>query len=224
MAMMGPADLAALAKAAQEEGWATARASSYGVLFAARQLGWEPVENRRGDGGVTALVPKSPEQAHAASHSAKTGLGEQPLHTDGAHQRRPPRWLLLHAAAPNATPTKLCRFGWNPIASDGTELTPGTSVGGLFLVDSGKERFLAPAHTREGGWRWDPGCMTACDQRARETEAFLLSFPHEPFMHEWSEVDQWLLIDNTKTLHARCDASEDPDRRLTRLTFGVRPA
>jgi hypothetical protein len=217
--LLRPADLAELAMDAAKNGWATARAEYPRLRFAAQQLGWKPVEIRRRDAGVTGLAPTPPEKAHPASHSAFTGTGAQQLHTDGAHLRQPPRWIVLHAETPNATATKLVRLNHPLVINSKTVSLPTAALGGMFLVSSGSERFLAGLRTDEGGWRWDPRCMTACDQRAREAVEFLSALESKTEQHAWDEVNQVLLIDNRSVLHARGDASDDPDRRLTRLTY-----
>lgn len=173
--LLRPADLVELATRAATDGWATARADYPRLRSAAERLGWKPVEIRRRDAGVTRLEPTPPEKAHRASHSARTGTGAQRLHTDGAHLRQPPRWIVLHAEMPNVTATKLVRLNQPLVSNHKAVSLPTAALGGLFLVTSGSERFLAALRTDQGGWRWDPGCMTACDQRARETVEFLSS-------------------------------------------------
>lgn len=212
------ADLLELAKRAATNGWATAYATHLDLRFAATEIGWKSVEIRRGDGGVTKLEPTPPEKAHPASHSALTGTAAQPLHTDGAHLRKPPRWIVLHAETPNATETKLVRLNPPLVTSSKAVSLPTGALGGLFLVSGGSERFLAGLRTDEGAWRWDPGCMTACDQRAREAVKFLTSL-EATTEHTWDEANQILLIDNRRVLHARGDATDDPLRRLTRMTY-----
>ncbi len=214
-----PADLAQLAKEAATEGWASAATDYARLRFAAQQLGWKPIEIRRRDGGVTDLAPTAPEHAHSASHSARTGTRAQPLHTDGAHLRHPPQWVLLHAETPNATATRLRRLTTAPLAKPPAASVPTAALGGLFLVNSGSERFLTELRTADAGWRWDPGCMTACDQRARKAAEFLSDLEDQSHAHAWNEPNQALLIDNRNSLHARGDATDDPDRRLTRLTY-----
>lgn len=61
--------------------------------------------------------------------------------------------------------------------------------------------------------------MTACGQRARQAVEFLSSLEVRTEQRTWDEANQLLLIDNRSVLHARGDASNDPHRRLTRLTY-----
>ncbi len=208
--------LRTLAEEASNLGWATARASAESLRYAARSLEWQAVENRTGDGGVSKLVATAADQARPLSHSAQVGSGAQPLHTDGAHLRQPPRWVLLHAAHPSATHTLL--YSLRRGIGDGRPV-PRAWYSGLFLVDRGTDRFLAPLTTSRGGWRWDPGCMTPCDQRAREAAESLTTLNDAAHHYEWEQPDQVLLLDNRYVLHARSDAGEDPQRNLTRLSY-----
>jgi hypothetical protein len=76
--------------AARSQGWADAAWSLDWLRGEARRLGWAEVATRNGDATVTELRPVTPEHARPRSLSNAVGLGQQPLHTDGAHLRRPP--------------------------------------------------------------------------------------------------------------------------------------
>jgi hypothetical protein len=123
---------------------------------------------------------------------------------------------VLHAEQPNPTPTLLCRLRR---AAGGDVTVPATALGGVFLVTNGQDRFLSPLRTDTGGWRWDPACMQPCDQRSRQAADFLASLDQELEEHEWTEPNQVLVIDNRQVLHARADATADPQRVLTRLSY-----
>lgn len=209
-------DLAQLANEANRVGWATGRLTCRNIELAAAALRWSAVENRRGDAGASVLRPIASDSAHPASISALVGSARQPLHTDGAHLRRPPRWVVLHAEQPNDTPTLLCRLRRS--AGKGATV-PATADGGVFKVTNGQDRFLSTLWTDATGWRWDPGCMQPGDQRAREAAQFLASLEDQCEQHDWTESNQVLVIDNRQMLHARADATADPDRVLARLSY-----
>src|SRR3546814_10809010 len=65
------------------------------VIDRARRLGWEAVSMRDGDPPVSELRPVPADRARPNSLSSRTGLGAQPLHTDGAHLERPPDVIAL---------------------------------------------------------------------------------------------------------------------------------
>jgi alpha-ketoglutarate-dependent taurine dioxygenase len=223
MLLMAPTaahGLADLADQATRKGWAVGRLSRWHIEPAAASLGWLQVENRRGDAGSTILRPTLVPQAHPASLSALVGSGQQPLHSDGAHLRRPPRWVVIHAEQPNAKPTLLCRLRRSEGGSGGATV-PAAARGGVFLVTNGQDRFLAALHDDALGWRWDPGCMQPGDERAHQAADFLASLSQEIERHEWAESNQVLLIDNRQVLHARADATTEPERLLTRLSYDL---
>ena len=150
------------------------------------------------------------------SLSAQFGLNVQPLHTDGAHQVSPPDVVVLISELPSATPTWLRRVG------DRDEGTPWDDLnGGMFLVGGGPSAFFAPASDGGGCVRFDPGCMSPCDSRARAAATFL-SDTTEAVAYEWTEPGQVLVIDNSRTLHARgAVGSDDLDRELLRVALRV---
>jgi len=109
---------------------------------------------------------------------------------------------------------------WNRIGG-GAVTVPTAVQNGVFLVDSGSDRFLATPH--DGGiWRWDLGCMTPCDERAHGAVEYFAGLEAHALVHEWTEPNLFVLIDNAQTLHARADATGDNERQLTRLAYAPR--
>jgi alpha-ketoglutarate-dependent taurine dioxygenase len=214
--------LAELAESARRSGWAVGSMSLHRLRWQAQDLGWEEVPTRTGDSAVSVLRPTSPEEAHPRSLSATHGLGEQPLHTDGAHLTVPPQFVVLHTARPNGTPTLVWSL-YSPLTNPDypeVPLLPGLRAG-VFVVHSGKERFLTTARDT-GGFRYDPGCMTPCDQRARDAVRYFESLASKSHRHDWTEPDQVLVIDNRRALHARGAVSAaDVDRELSRVVYHV---
>jgi hypothetical protein len=191
----------------------------------AKRLGWEEVPTRKGEGGVSVLRPTTAEAANPNSLSVTHGMGEQPLHTDGAHLGEPPDIIVLFAEEPNETPTLLWSFS-NKLTNPEHPIMrrPLHLDGGLFLVRSGKSAFLAPARTDTHGFRYDPGCMAPCDERARETVRFFEERQKDVLRHEWTAAGQILVIDNRGALHARAAVSQtDGDRVLTRIAYRTNP-
>jgi hypothetical protein len=216
-------ELADLAAEARRSGWAAGTLPLLEVRRQAHDLPWAEVPSRKGDAPVSVLRPTSAEDAHPRSLSATHGLGRQPLHTDGAHLKVPPHFAVLHAARPNGTPTLLWSHS-SPLTSpqDPANPRPSGLGAGLFVVRSGKDRFLAAAHDYREGYRYDPGCMTPCDQRAREAVRYFESLIVNAHRHEWTEPDQVLVIDNRRALHARgAVGADDVDRELTRVAYTV---
>lgn len=186
----------------------------------AKSLGWVEIANRRRADSLTVLRPVEEGAAHPNSLSAVYGLGQQPLHTDGAHQPDPPDFVVLVSSRPSATATRLWTAKTHWRRSRGPAILPSDALDhGMFLVDNGRDSFYAPA--RSGSrYRYDPGCMTACDARAREVRDYFTSQLAEAATYEWTASGQVLVIDNQQALHARSAVVEgDTDRELVRVAF-----
>ena len=216
--------LADLAITARESGWAVGSMPARQVRWEATALGWEEVATRKGDSPVAVLRPTTTENAHPQSLSARHGLNEQPLHTDGAHLQEPPDYVVLHSALPNGTPTLL----WSHVsrltnAEHSWFVQPTSLFGGIFVVRTGASGFLAHSYDYRTGYRYDPGCMTPADERAHEAARYFATLTSQAFPHEWTDPDQVLVIHNRWSLHARAAVGEgDTERELTRIAYRVK--
>jgi hypothetical protein len=217
------ADLKSLVARAEKHGWASGSGDVGWVRRQAASLAWTEVAVRRGDPTVSVLRPVKASAAEPKSLSATYGLGDQPLHTDGAHLPVPPDFVVLVSARPSTTATRL----WHAAAPvRNRPLLPlvAALTHGMFLVLSGRDSFYAPA-VSNGRYRYDPGCMVACDARAREVEQYFDSQLAEAASYEWSAADQVLVVDNRRALHARSEVTQDDlDRELIRVAFRVEEA
>lgn len=200
---------------AAASGWSAGDGTVGEVLAAASGMKLQPVENRRGEPSVSRLRPTTQAEAKPHSLSAQVGLGMQPLHTDGAHQEAPADFLVFVSERPSSTPTWLRHIGgqdapWNELR------------GGMFLVGVGPSAFFAPALVGFGPTRrlrFDPGCMRACDTRARDAATFL-SDATLATRFDWETPGQVLVVDNSRTLHGRGEVHDaDLDRELVRIAF-----
>ncbi len=194
-------------------GWTSFAATLEDVIVHAATLGWEAVPVRRGDPLISSLRPVSASRARPNSLSSRTGMGAQPLHTDGAHLLEPPDIVALASISPHPAATRL----WAMQASD----VPWEDLRhGLFRVCDGRMSFYSLA-VQDDFIRFDPFCMTPCDGRARRVVEFFRSSFATSKRHEWSSDNpEVLMIDNRRTLHAR-DAvcPTDPPRLLRRIAF-----
>jgi alpha-ketoglutarate-dependent taurine dioxygenase len=212
-------DLRELEETARRHGWATASGSMEEVRAAAAILGWKETPTRIGESAVANLRPMTQQEAPSRSLSATYGLGAQPLHTDGAHLAIPPDRVVLWAQEPNETPTLLWTM---PPDSNEHAASRAWLDHGVFLVDNGRDSFFTSAAT-SGGFRFDPGCMVACDQRSRRLAMFFEEALVEAHSHHWETPEQVLLINNRTTLHARAALSDqDRSRSLVRIAFNTR--
>lgn len=210
-------DLKDLAEAARKEGWASGHGDVDSIRKQAASLGWPEIAPRRGDPTVSVLRPAAADAARPNSLSSAYGLGQQPLHTDGAHLGTPPAIVVLIAHGPSPTITRTWWGGDHLFPRRG--MPADAARHGMFLVRSGRDSFYASALGR-GGYRYDPGCMTPCDARAREAAQYFAEQLDNATTHEWQEAGQVLVIDNRHALHARSAvADDDLGRELTRIAF-----
>ena len=210
-----PLDLAILVLGARTSGWICAEGGAADVLDAALELGWQPIPTRPGDSPVGLIRARPGEDANANSLSRRYGLGLFPLHTDGAHFEDPPDVTVLCAETVSATPTLLWAVDLDA-ADDPAQLTEDLDHG-LFCVSDGRSSRLLTARSATG-FRYDPGCMTPLDQRARRVVTFFDSMRPRACRHMWQHTPQILVIDNLRALHARGAVSEsDRGRKLQRI-------
>ncbi len=215
-------DLKSLAAAAIKDGWAAGFDDVESIRQQAASLGWAEIATRRSDPTVSVLRPAAADVARPNSLSSVYGLGQQPLHTDGAHLSTPPDIVVLIAGGSSPTTTRT----W----SSGNDMPPRGAPNaafwnGMFLVRNGRDSFYAPALSRDLRYRDDPGCMTPCDARAREVSRYFEEQLGSAIAHEWQAVGQLLVLDNRQTLHARSAVAEgDLGRELTRIAFQTKAA
>lgn len=206
--------LEALIKASSDKGWSVGETASdprYRFAQEAKRLGLRAVANRTSESHVSILKPKSVEDAKPASLSARVGMGEQPLHTDGAHLFQVPDFVVLWAREPNHTATRI----WDPRSSIRAE-----GMNGIFVISSGTRTWLAPA-IAAGQLRFDPLCMIPADLAARDLSESLQN-PDKQAVQEvdWNKPGQILLLRNRAVLHGRAKvAPGDENRELVRLAY-----
>lgn len=202
--------------AAGKTGWAVGNGQLDELRREGWWLGWETHSTRGHPDDADELRPLAKANAHRASLSAVHGAGGQPLHSDGAHLLEPSRWLLLVGTVASAVPTLL----W-PFDADAVDGQVGDALReGLFTVVNGRTSFLAPALAGTI-LRFDPGCMRPSDGRAMIAAEFLTTRRATALKHAWTNPNTFLLVDNHRVLHARADATSEPNRLLHRITFDL---
>lgn len=196
-----------------DQNWIGLECDPADIEHAALQLGWTPAAIRAGGGPRALLRPTTPETAHPRSLSAQYGLGEQPLHTDGAHLQVAPDVVVLHCVGASDTATVLLAPDWHPdivVEDDWRQ--------GVFMTRSGADRWLSTA-LGPRGYRLDPGCMSPLDSIAKRVLQQAHGARSAAMRFAWSRPGLTLLINNRRTLHARNAVHTDLGRRMVRLAY-----
>lgn len=196
-----------------QRGWASFGGTLEDVTDYARETGWQAVALRRGDDVITKLRAVTAAEARPNSISSRTGMGAQPLHTDGAHLETPPDVVALASACSHRASTRL----WT---SNGANAPWDDLRHGVFHVSDGTVRRYCFAGDGTS-IHFDPCCMTPLDERSRRVVRFFRTAFDTAYQHQWNrKTPEVLLIDNRRTLHAREAVDPaDPSRHLSRIAF-----
>jgi len=149
------------------------------------------------------LLPKPKSRARSNSLSSKYGLGEFPPHTDGAHLRPSPRFVVLwslHRDDTN-TPTYLRRFVPALLKPDLYE-TLKESVWSVRIRDS-LHFYKRPLSPDGSEIAWDPGCFVhdrTGGLQVAEVDAAFRDLPHEAVFWKSGVA---VIINNRRVLHSR---------------------
>jgi alpha-ketoglutarate-dependent taurine dioxygenase len=199
--------------------WTGRVASEEELAAIAGGLG-EPIPARSTAPVVQDLMPLEVVSAPKKSLSALHGVGSFPFHTDGAHHRQPPRWVVMRCVDPGPAnrPTLLVDGAQLPLTSRQWREVERA----VWWVRSGGRSFPASIVKRKEGalFRYDRGCMTAA-HRAFGAAGDLLEAAIEASDHvclSWRPHDV-IVFDNWRMLHARGTAcgSDTGVRRLQRI-------
>ena len=208
----GSFSLANLIERSGEHGWSSITLSerhfanlSESIRTQAGIIGYELVANRNGQDPIDTLKPKQKLVAHPNSLSARYGLDQQPLHSDGAHHPEPPDLVLLWAEEPNRVPTRI----WKPRNVATEELY------GMFSITDGKRAWVSSVRDSNGRYRFDPGCMNPLDHYANLLCKRFLNPPKDE-VHDfrWETPNTVLLIRNGVVLHGRSAVSRSDIARV----------
>jgi len=175
-----------------------------------------PIGARRSSPTSQVLRPLSRTTASARSMSIVVGTDRQPFHTDSAHLRNPPRYLLFRALSPSTTPTLLVDFQALLLSQD--ELTLLSRE--VWVVNGGRGRFLTSIASHHPLIvRFDPNVMRPAHPNYGSSRLVLerACGARPPLGVTWP-IAQVLVIDNWRVLHARERVSaSDSARALERV-------
>ena len=186
--------------------------SSLELIELARSLG-TPHPTRHGGPIIDRLAPTEKEKARPGTMSCRLGFEKFPFHTDGAHRRIPPRFVLLRLAdgAHSARPTLVCTFSNLSLSTEHIQ----TLMRDVWIVRGNRRPFLSPilSDAAVHGYtllRFDRFCMKPASARS-ERSAQILEFALEkanPVEVTWAS-NRALVLDNWRALHARGEGPLD---------------
>jgi hypothetical protein len=200
---------------AARAGWAVIAGTIEGMCgFVDQSEHYSTTKARTTDNVISELRPTGSESAEPRSLSKIHGSKALPLHTDGAHLPEPPKYVVLESGSEvtdDVSETFVARA--NPLFTGRSERADWSN--GIFLVDGGAQNlFYASAYS--GHYvRFDPGCMTPADARARRV-CRLVRGTEPDYVHRWGDPGKLLILDNHHVLHGR-DASDAPHKVLRRI-------
>jgi len=175
---------------------------------------------------VRFIRPQERSVATPNSLSSRYGTGMFPFHTDAAHWRDPPDYLLLYCLRPGAAnrATLLLDAAALPLTKTERNLLRY----GVWRA-AHRRPFLATVvdgPTENETWRFDRDCMRPWSPTAGAATAVLDRVLNEraAVVHNWLAGDL-LILPNRHVLHARAQAyGPDGDRVLARVLVGGRHA
>lgn len=165
---------------------------------------------------VEHLTPKTREMAKRASLSKNFGLEKLPFHVDMSHWTIPAKYIILGCLREGLSNVPTLLLDYHHVDFRETELK--LLQYGLFFVNSGRDSFYASITSINRMFiRFDPGCM---EPVTPEAVSAIDLFSHQRVSHlahaiHWQAGDI-VIIDNWRTLHARC-AAHSPDEGRTLL-------
>ena len=169
---------------------------------------------------IQSLKPQLKGIGRRNSLTQQHGLSPFPVHTDGAHLLRPPRYIILSCVSPGQQPAPTILLHFNDLRFDDREYERLNSA--LFLFKNGRRSFCSTIRSERRPFiRFDEGCMRPLDNDANGATALVTRSAQsaEPTQIDW-RVGDVLIIDNWNVLHGRGLANDvSPDRHLLRMSI-----
>jgi hypothetical protein len=212
------------------DGWTVLNVpSSSQLIDIASDLG-EPVAVLPRGRVPQTLTPMRPEDAPRRSLSATPRFGSFPPHTDAAHHRVPPRWMLLRCEELGRDRRATILVDSHTLQLSADEwCAPARAVWKVrnrlnsFLASAVIESIAEPLASRTARrrrLRYDPGCMTIADPAFRSVEMRLRDAVERaiPATVQWPSISPWSSTTGG-VIHGRAHGADDDggNRRLQRV-------
>lgn len=173
-----------------------------------------PVASSRHPELVRSISPQTATSAPKNTLSSRYGLAAFPFHTDGAHWRQPPRYLVLYCRDP-ASGIRETLLSQPLPGADSVEKT--ILRRSLWRVSGVHKHFVARILDGVNGsefLRFDWSCMTPVSNQDESREVLSACIDRAPIKRITWQRDRFLLIDNWKLLHGRGPAETVDTSRL----------
>jgi len=191
---------------ALRHGWCTFECDTSRALTDVASLLGIPRPSRSNEGLTDVLRVRSADQVHQRSLSAVFGVGAFPWHTDYAHLRIPPRFVLLRSLSPPGVRPTLILDSRSLASEPEARAALKREV---WFVNGGRGRFFTPLLNDTlvpdaEIFRFDRCVMRIADEAAQASSRIIkLADLMSPTCRiEW-QLGVCLLLDNWRMLHAR---------------------
>lgn len=168
------------------------------------------------------ISPQQKESARKNTLSSRYGVGSFPFHTDAAHWRQPPNYLVLFCSEPGSGGRETHLIDtrmWE--LDDELRLSMRSSIWRI----GHREQWLGTLAAENDGElsvRYDTDCMSPAGPKAERLKIYIQSLIDcsVPIRIFWKE-NSLLVIKNSRMLHARAAAlAVDSNRILIRVLIG----
>jgi hypothetical protein len=181
-----------------------------------------PLTSRYRNKAIEILQPTPKEKAHQFSQSRSFGLSEIPFHTDCAHWKKPPRFLILYCLEDTQNkPTTL--LSWKDMHEFRSESTFRELADSTFLVRNGRNSYYSSLFwENENFCRIDFNCMIPATKNAHLLKDRLIRYIQaKDFEKVYWKTGRLLIVDNWSVLHGRGDGSDFGKRSLARALLNM---
>jgi L-asparagine oxygenase len=210
-----------LQQALEQRGYCTLEGMDpTGFLDFARTLGPITVDRRHPE-AMRRISPQSESQAEPNTLSSRFGFGAFPFHTDAAHWRTPPRFVLLLCLDPGSSGRRTRLIDTATLGDPRSREVLGEGV----WKAAHRRPFLCRLIERSGTmvrWRYDPACLVPWSPSAIRASTVVPELISSSAVLDinW-KVGDLLCLDNWRILHARSGTTvQDGDRCLARILVG----
>ena len=167
------------------------------------------------------LLPRRQQESDESTYSGNFGLGEFPFHTDGAHFRNPPRYVMLRCVKGYKEITTPLIDGYMLVGMIGKDRLIRSLISPRKPTGSYYPRYTIYRDTEYGGLlRWDQLFLKPASKAGEEGFSAMLKMINlcHKIVVGLANSGDTLIMDNHRILHGRARIlSGMEDRKLERI-------